>query len=188
MITLLTDLKIAGINIRFICCDDLGENKAFQKKCTSKAVNIIFEFSGPRTPQRNGKGKRIFQTFYGRIRTTLNCARLKDRMRHGVWAECANTVTFLSNITDLKSKDVCPYQLLFGSKPKLPESLRSFGEVGVVTTKCNIQGKLSNRGAVYMFVGYSVDYAHDVYCMLTLETDHVINSRDIKWLKLYHKD
>jgi hypothetical protein len=39
-----------------------------------------------------------------------------------------------------------------------------------------------------MFVGYSVDHAHDVYRMLNLETDHVINSRVIKWLKLYHKD
>jgi hypothetical protein len=109
-------------------------------------------------------------------------------MRHGVWAECANTVTFLSNLTALKSKDVCPYQLLFGSKPKLPKSHRSFGEVGVVATKSNIQGKLSNRGTVCMLVGYSVDHSHDVYCMLNLETDHVINSRDIKWLKLYHKD
>jgi hypothetical protein len=188
MMTLLTDLKIAGINVRFICCDDSGESKAFQKECKSKALNIIFEFSGPRTPQRNGKVERKFQTFYGRIRATLNCAGLKDRVRHGVWAECANTVTFLSNITALKSKDVCPYQLLFGSKPKLPESLRSFGEVGVVTTKSNIQGKLRNRGTVCMFVGYSVDHAHDVYCMLNLETDHVIISRDIKWLKLYHKD
>jgi hypothetical protein len=88
----------------------------------------------------------------------------------------------------LKSKEVCPYQLLFGSKHKLPESLRSFGEVGVVTTKSNIQGKLRNRGTVCMFVGYSVYHAHDVYCMLNLETDHVINSRDIQWLKLYHKD
>jgi hypothetical protein len=187
MMTLLTDLKIAGINVRFIRCNDSGENKAFQKQCKSTAFNIIFEFSGPRTPQCNGKVERKFQTLYGRIRATLNCAGLKDRMRHGVWAECANTVTFLSNITALKSKDVCPYQLLFGSKPKLPESLRSFGEVGVVTTKSTIQGKLWNRGTVCMFVGYSVDHAHDVYHMLNLETDHVINSRDIKWLKLYHK-
>ena len=88
----------------------------------------------------------------------------------------------------MKSKDVCPYQLLFGSKPRLPESLRSFGEIGVVTTKSNIQGKLRNRGTVCMFVGYSVDHAHDVYRMLNLETNYIINSRDIKWLKSYHKD
>jgi hypothetical protein len=188
MMALLTDLKIVGINARFIRCDDSGENKAFLTECKSKALNIIFAFLGPKTPQRNGKVERKFQTFYGRIRATLNFAGLKDRMRHGVWAECANTVTFLSNIIALKSKDVCPYQLLFGSKPKLPESLRSFGEVGVVTTKSNIQVKLRSCGTVCMFVGYSVGHVHDVYCMLNLETNHVLNFGDIKWLRLHHKD
>ena len=141
-----------------------------------------------KTPQCNGKVERKFQIFYGRIGATLNYAGLKDRLRNGVWAEFARTVTFLSNITVLKSRDECPYQLLFGSKPKLPESLKAFGEVGLVTTKNKIQGKLRNRGTVCMFVGYSVDHAHDVYRMLNLETNRIINSRDIKWLKLYHKD
>jgi hypothetical protein len=84
---ILSDLKIAGISIRFLCCNDLGENKAFQKECKSTALNITFEFSGPKTPQRNGKVKRKIQTFYGRIRATLNCAVLKDRLRNGVCAE-----------------------------------------------------------------------------------------------------
>jgi hypothetical protein len=119
---------------------------------------------------------------------TLNCAGLKDRLKNGVWAECSRAVTFLLSITALKSRGVCPYQLLFGFKPKLPESLRSFGEVGVVTTKSDIQGKLRNRGTVCMFVGYLFYRAHDVYCTLNLETNHVINSRDIKWLMLYHKN
>jgi hypothetical protein len=100
-------------------------------------------------------------------------------LRNSVWAECARTVTYLSNITVLKSRDVCPYQLLFGYKPKLPESLKAFGEVGVVTAMSNIQGKLKNRGRVCMFVGYSVDHADNVHCMLNLETNRVINSRDI---------
>jgi hypothetical protein len=39
-------LKIAGINIRFICCDNSGESKAFQNECKSKALNIVFELSG----------------------------------------------------------------------------------------------------------------------------------------------
>jgi hypothetical protein len=35
----------------------------------------------------------------------------------------------------IKNKEVCTYELLFGCKPKLPTILRSFGEIGVVTTK-----------------------------------------------------
>jgi hypothetical protein len=71
------------------------------------------------------------------------------------------TVTFLSNVTSIQNKKVCPYELLFGCKPKLPKSLRSFDEIGVVTTKANIQSKLKNRGTPCMFVGYSVHHAND---------------------------
>jgi hypothetical protein len=56
------------------------------------------------------------------------------------------TVTFLLNVTSIKNKEVCPFELLFGCKPKLPTSLRSFGKIGVVTIKANIQSKLKNRG------------------------------------------
>ena len=88
----------------------------------------------------------------------LNSARLKDHLRSGVWAECAMTVTFLSNITSVRNKETCPYQLLLGCKSKLPESLRSFGDIGVATTKDQIQCKLSNRGTPCMFVGYDLPW------------------------------
>jgi hypothetical protein len=86
---------------------------------------VKFEFSSPQTPQRNDKVEIKFQTFFGRIRAMLNSAGVKDQLRSGVWAECAMTVTFLSNVTSIKSKEVCPYELLFGCKSKLPTSLRS---------------------------------------------------------------
>jgi hypothetical protein len=113
------------------------------------------------------------------MRAMLNSAGLKDHLRSGVWAECSMTVTYLSNITSIKEKMIYPYQLLFGNKPRLPESLRSFGEVGVVMTKNDIQGKLNNRGIPCMFMGYSINHAHDVYRMLNIETKKIINSRDI---------
>jgi hypothetical protein len=62
------------------------------------------------------------QTLYGRIRAMLNDAGLENDIRSGVWPECANTVTFLSNITSIKTQDKCPYQLLFKVTPKLPYS------------------------------------------------------------------
>jgi hypothetical protein len=77
---------------------------------------------------------------------------------------------------------------MFGSMPKLPECLRLFGEIGVITTKKDIQGKLQNCGSCCMFVGYSVDHANKVNRMLNLETNYIINLRDIKWIKIYHKD
>jgi hypothetical protein len=50
-------------------------------------------------------GKKI-PTFFGRIRAMLNIAGVKDQFRSGVWAECAITVTFLSNVTSIKNKEV----------------------------------------------------------------------------------
>jgi hypothetical protein len=58
--------------------------------------------------------------------------------------------------------------------PKFSTSLRSFGEIGSVTTKVNIQSKLKNRGTPYMFVEYSVHHANDVYRMLNLDTKSII--------------
>jgi hypothetical protein len=138
-------------------------------------------------PSTQRQGGKKFQTFFGRIRAMLNSAGVKDQLRSGVWAECAMTVMFLSNVTSIKNKEVCPYELLFGCKPKLPTSLRSFGEIGVVTTKVNIQSKLKNRGKPCMFVGYSVHNENDVYRMLNLDTNIIIQSRDIIWLnEAYH--
>jgi hypothetical protein len=57
-LTLLTDLKIAGLDVKFIQCDDSGENKALFEECRCKGYNLKFELSGPQTPQRNGKVKR----------------------------------------------------------------------------------------------------------------------------------
>jgi hypothetical protein len=179
VMTLLTDLKIAEINVKYIRCDDSGENKALFEACQAQGYGVKFEFSGPKTPQQNGKVESKFQTFFGRTRAMLNSAGLKDHLRSGVWAECAMTVTYLSNITSIKEKMICPYQLLFGNKPRLPESLRSFGEIGVFTTKNDIQGKLTNRGTPCMFMGYSINHAHDVYRMLNIKTKKIINSRYI---------
>jgi hypothetical protein len=180
MFKLLTDLKIAGIEVKYIWCDDSGENKSFYNACWSNDFLIKFDFFAPRTPQRNYKVERKFQTLYRCIRAVPNDAGLENDVRSGVWSECANTFTFLSNITSIKNQDKSPHQLLFKVKPKLPFRLRSFREMGVVTTKADIQGKLANCGTTCMFMGYSVDHSNDVFCMLNLKTRMIINSRDVQ--------
>jgi len=80
-------LKIVSIDVKIIYCDDAGENKVFYEECRSKRIIIRYEFSGTRTPERNGKVERKLQTFYGRIRTMLNFAGLKYHHKNGVSAE-----------------------------------------------------------------------------------------------------
>jgi hypothetical protein len=39
-----------------------------------------------------------------------------------------------------------------------------------------------------MFMGYSINHAHDVYRMLNIEMKKIINSRDIIWTNTVYKD
>jgi hypothetical protein len=89
--SLILELKDLDIKVKILRCDDARENKALEDECKGKGLGITFEYSGPRTPQRNWKVERKFQTLYGRIRAMLNGAGLKEEMRSGIWAECAST-------------------------------------------------------------------------------------------------
>ena len=169
--------------VSFVRCDDAGENKSLEQLCKQLSMGVQFEFSGPRTPQRNGRVEQKFQTLFGQVRAMLNGAGIKDKIRAGIWAECAQLATHYANILVSRGRSSSPHLLLFGKLPRGLEELRTFGEMGVVTTKNKIQGKLEDRGKVCMFVGYPPNHACDVYKMLNLETKRIITSRDIIWLK-----
>jgi hypothetical protein len=79
-----------------------------------KSFSIKFEFSGSRTPQRNGKFERKFQTLYGRVQAMLNGAELEGELRDEIWAEYVMNVTYLSNIIAKKSNFKIPFELLYG--------------------------------------------------------------------------
>jgi hypothetical protein len=72
--TLLTDSKTANRIVKFIRCDNAGENMTMKNDPEIKSFGINFELLCPRTPQRNGRVERKFQTLYGRIRAMLNGA------------------------------------------------------------------------------------------------------------------
>jgi hypothetical protein len=54
----------------------------------------------------------------------------------------------------------------------------------VVTKKRAIQGKLSDRGTVGLFVGYPDNHADDVYRIFNIKSKQIIKSRDLAWLNL----
>ena len=82
MIHLLTDSEIADANVKFIRCDDAGENRSMKDDHRIKSCGGKFEFSGPRTLQRDGKVEGKFQTCYGRISLKLRGESLKDELRN----------------------------------------------------------------------------------------------------------
>jgi hypothetical protein len=71
--------------VKTVRCDDAGENKMLEQKCIQHQLGIHFEYTGPGTPQYNGRVERMFANLYGRVRTMLNAARLVKFIREGVW-------------------------------------------------------------------------------------------------------
>ena len=81
VVDLFKKLKTLQHVVAFIRCDDAGENRSLEAMCKQEGLGIKFEYSGPKTPQRNGRVERKFQTLYSRVRSMMNGAGLKPRMK-----------------------------------------------------------------------------------------------------------
>ena len=55
------------VNIKYLRCDNAGENKRFEEEVQKLNYAIKFEYTSANTPQQNGVAERIFATLYGRI-------------------------------------------------------------------------------------------------------------------------
>jgi hypothetical protein len=111
----------------------------------------------------------------------FNYAGIEGAFCKGLWAESASTATFYDTTIVKTSQNKSSLELMFKEKAKESKSLQKFGEVCVAATKNKIQGKLSDRGSVCVFVGYPSNDASDIYILLNLKTNHVIKSRDAIW-------
>jgi hypothetical protein len=63
VVELFKELKDKGRFVKYKRLDDAMENISIEKVCKEKYLGIKFEFSGPRTLQRNRKFEREFQTY-----------------------------------------------------------------------------------------------------------------------------
>jgi hypothetical protein len=162
VVSLIQELRNDNIFVKLLRLDDAGENYALEKACKHEKLCIKFEYSGPRTPQRNGKVEQKFQMLYGKIRAILNDAGVEGDFREGLWAECVSTAMYYENLIVDKGSRKDPYSLMFNGPLKRPVKLRKFGAMCVITTKDKIQSKLADKGTTCMFVGYGVDRASDI--------------------------
>jgi hypothetical protein len=171
--------------VKYIRCDNAGENKATDTACAKEGLGIQFEYTAPGTPQQNGRVERKFATLYGRVRSMMNHANLPLTIRKGVWTEAAATATNIDTFLVTNNKPVASYNAFHEKESPFVRHLRTFGEIGVVLNhaKKAIKGKLDNRGRHCMMLGYADNHAKDVYRMLNLETNRVLLTRDIIWLK-----
>jgi hypothetical protein len=169
--------------VKFLRCDNSGENKRTEEFLKEKGIGTQFEYTAPNTPQQNGKVERKFATLYGRIRATLNLLG-DDELRTKLWAEAASMMTLMENITVKKRGEKPPYTKFFDKDCKIVPYLRRFGEMAIIKEEANIIGKKHNKGLEAMFVGYAKDHAMGVYRWYCVDTKSIRQSRDCRFLNM----
>jgi hypothetical protein len=115
--------------VKYIRCDDAGENRALEKACIKAGLGIQFEYTSPGTPQRNGRVERKFATLYGRVRAMYDFANVEESIRVGTWTECANTAFDIDNLIVSNNKPVSSYPSFYEEDPKYIKQMRTFGEM-----------------------------------------------------------
>ena len=183
MFTLLKHLHSNGVIIKYIRCDNAGENVALETmiKTDPDLKHIQFEYTPRDSPQYNGKVERKIAILHGRVRAVLTAAGVPETFRAKLWAEAASFTTDIENFLLSKTYGSSPLNAL-GIDPIKPESLRQFGEIAIVKYSTKIKGKLRNRGIPVMYLGKAPSHAPDVYRVLKLDTNRVIVTRDAIWL------
>ena len=176
--------------VKYIRCDNAGENGSLERECAKQGLGIQFEYTGPGTPQFNGRVERKFATLYSKVRAMLNGAKLPTVKRKGLWTEAARTATDLKNILVSTRKPVASYNAFFEKELPGLRNMRTFGEVAIVNDhkKRKMRGKLDDRGRPCIVLGRAENHNRDVYRFLNLKTDKIIRSRDALWLNQQYGD
>ena len=168
-------------DVKFIRCDNAGENKTLQKECIDQGLDITFEYTAPYSPQFNGKVVRAIYNIWNKVRASMIGAGIPRDKNILFWTECASTVVKTNNITVTKSSDKCPAEILHKKLPPYVDTLQSFGNIAIIKENKMIKSKLDNRGIEAMFVGYADDHAKGVYRFLNLKSGKIVMSRNYVW-------
>jgi hypothetical protein len=184
--------KESGKAVKFIRCDNAGENKLLQSRAQSKdwKLGIEFEFTGRDTPQRNHLAELGFALLANRGRALMHRANVPINIRYKVWKEAFKTATLLDGLTVIKLNGVEATRFVHwgGENPEFAKYLRVWGEAGTVKTKTKTTPKLFDRGVHCMMVGYALNHAGDTYRMWDMKTNRVHETRDVIWLKRMYFD
>ena len=82
-----------------------------------------------------------------------------------------------------------PYYMFFEEHPKYRTYLRILAGIAVVANheRKSTRTKIEQRGKTVMFVGDVDDHTDYVYRFIHLRTEHVIVSRDARWMNIMWK-
>jgi len=177
----------AGIKVKYIRCDNAGENKKLEERSDSAdwKMGLRFEYTARDTPQQNHLAELGFAVLANRGRAMMYRANVPKPMRYQIFPKAFETATLQDGlvVVEIDGKKATRYEHFAGKLPKFAQYLRTWGEAGTVTVRKKMSPKLADRGITCMFVGYATNHDGDCYEMLDPTTGTIYVSRDIIWLK-----
>ena len=142
--------KEKGLNVKWIRCDNAGENLALQQTCLSKdwKLTVDFEFTARDTPQHNYLVERGFPVIAAKAKAMMTAANVPMRERYLLFREAINTATMLDGLVVecIDGKEATRYKHFYGTEnPAWAKHLRTWGEAGTVKTVTANEAKLADR-------------------------------------------
>ena len=124
------------------------------KTLEREEFNVDFQYTAAGTPQQNGRVEQKIATLYGKVRLTLNLARITNGLRCKLWAKCASHVSDIKNIIVKKADKQSSFEKFYSKTPRYAKSVRVFGKMGLVRNyEKKMKAKLDNRGTPCISVG-----------------------------------
>jgi hypothetical protein len=178
--------KQGGNQVKYVRCDNAGENKTLQKRANGVdwKLNITFEFTPRDTPQHNHLAELALASIANKGRALMSAANVPTKIRYKVWVKAFQHATDMDGliVTTIDGKTATRYEHWCGRLPKWVKHLRTWGESGTVKVKNDTTPKIVDRGIQCVFVGYSRDHDGDCAEMWYPKTNKVYTTRDVIWL------
>ena len=183
----LSQLKARGIPVLVLRMDPSGENHKLVKRLKSVECQhlqpIDIEMTARDTPQFNSLVEVAFPFLAGKARAIMNDANIPIEYRAALAILAIEFATVVDGLTaiDVEGKKMTRDQLVFGANNKWVNNMHTFGEAVVVAE--GKDSKTGNRGTEMMFVGYPSNRSSDTFKLWNQNTNRVVTSRDVIWLK-----
>jgi hypothetical protein len=145
---ILHSFKQDGMPVKFLRCDNAGENVSLEKAIKGKAwqmTNLKLEYTARDTPQQNSIAElSIFHTVL-KAKTMLRAARVPKKFRYKLFPMIVKTATQLDalSIITLNGTAATRYEHLYGKLPSYAAHLRTVGEAGAVKPQARMM-RISN--------------------------------------------
>ena len=161
--------------MQYLHCNNAGKNQAFEKTCKNEGLGLVFEYTDPALSQQNVHIEHKFATLFNWVHAMLNSGKFTTYLRSGLWAENANTATFLENHLITPNRTLSPFQQFFGKGKKTVLTLmQKLAEMCIATYKNNTNwAKLANCGTPSIWAGYAENHPTGTYQIFNTKTKKI---------------